>query len=285
MIPQIGFQQPFLLHGILCLTCLHLACITPDDKERHKLDASRYHNQAIQGFRESISEIDKGENNDALFAWASLNIICVFAMSGMQLHKRPSGENDALSAAQRSQVLGAEWIPMIRGVQAVLKHVYERVRHGPLQSLTNVENWEEIDPDQQPFECDEHFRNCKEVWAKSSDAQLYDDTLYLLRKCNAFMRQFKNMEGVILREWSYNRIWSAPFIWLHATTEEFFLHLRQRQPPALIIFAYFGALLHELNSYWFLEGWGLSIVKVVDEILGDYWTIWTKWPKEAIGLV
>ncbi|KAH8911195.1 hypothetical protein BR93DRAFT_324362 [Coniochaeta sp. PMI_546] len=277
--PQIAFQHPFLMHGIISLAALHLAFVHPENRKQLILDATSHHNRALEGFRAGLAGISD-ENSDALFACASVNIIYVFSMYRYLYH---SDSSDVTPTARRSQILGAEWIPMIRGVGAVLHPVYDRVRLGPLRPLLSLGNWDELDPDRNPSAEDEHFRNIRAVWDQSGDAEVYDKTLYILRRCHVFIAQFRTMDAASLSQWGYNRDWSGPWIWLHLTPDEYFLKLNQRQPPALVIFVYFGALLHMLDEHWFLEGWGRNIVNVVDELLGEYWMPWTQWPRMVVG--
>jgi hypothetical protein len=278
--PQIAFQHPFVMHGILSLAALHLAFIQQDNRKQLIFDATSHHSRALQGFRAGLAGISD-ENSDALFACASLNIIYVFSMYRHLYHSESS---DVTPTTRRSQILGADWIPMIHGVGAVLGPVYDRVRLGPLRSLLSLGNWDELDPDRDPLAEDENFRRIRETWGHGGDVEVYDKTLYILRKCNLFISQFRTMDAASLKQWGYNRAWSGPLIWLHLAPDEYFVRLHQRQPPALVMFAYLGALLHMLDGYWFLEGWGRNIVSVVDELLGEYWRPWTQWPRTAVGI-
>ncbi|KAF5010642.1 hypothetical protein FDECE_3208 [Fusarium decemcellulare] len=273
--PRIAFSHAFVMRGILSLAALHLAYKQPADRRRLVLIAAHHHNMALQGFQEGISQMSD-RNSDALFVCTSLNILYIFGVLG-PLHDDPAAD-------RKSRVLGAEWIPMIRGVDAVLKPVYDRVRLGPLSPLLGLGNWDELDPDHQQVAEDTHFRSIQGVWARSSDGRVYDKALYLLRKCNAYMRQFKTMDPDVLAQWGYNQIWSGPFIWLHFAPGEYFELLQQRQPPAMLIFAYLGTLFHGLNDYWFMDGWGRSMVDVAAELMGGYWDRWMAWPKRVVGI-
>ncbi|KAM6506905.1 hypothetical protein FALCPG4_018723 [Fusarium falciforme] len=273
--PQIAFRHAFVMHGILGLAALHLAFRQSADRDRLLLIAAHHHNIALQGFQEGISHITD-DNSDALFVCTLLNILHVFGVFG-PLYDGPT-------AGRRSRILGAEWIPLIRGVGVVLRPVYERMRFGPLSPLLGLGNWDELDPDSQPVAEDSHFRSIQDVWAQNSEAEVYDKALYRLRKCNAYMKQFKSMNPQVLAEWGYNQDWSAPFIWLQSSPEEYFELLQQRQPPALLIFAYLGALFHSLNDHWFLDGWGRNMVDVADELMGEYWSRWMTWPKSVVGI-
>ncbi|KZL82709.1 c6 zinc finger domain-containing protein [Colletotrichum incanum] len=268
------------MHGILSLTALHLAHLDLGDKRSHMRDASHRHNQALQGFRTAIENITDG-NSDALFACTSVNIVYVFGMYGHLYGCHDGGDSPS---ARIERVLGAEWIPMIRGVEAVLSSVHDRVRSGPLSPLLDLRNWDELDPDSMSLVGDEQFQGIRAIWTASTDCGLYDQSLYLLRKCYAYMQQFGTLQEAAAGDGPYNRTWSGPLMWLHFVPEEFVIRLRQRQPPALVLFSHLGILFHALEELWIFKGWARSIVEAVDEVLGAYWESWIKWPKKVVGL-
>lgn len=278
--PQIAFEHTFVMHAILSLAALHQAYLYPERRKQLTMEAMRYHNQAIQGFQRGIDRMNDS-NSDALFACSSLNVIYVFAMYG-QLYD--DAEFDMTPAARKSRILGAEWIPLVRGVESIVHPVYERVRLGPLSSLLSVWNWDHLDPDSKRVANDEHFRSLGSIWADSGDHEIYDKTLFLLRKSLAYMKQFETMNAENAEILTYNRRLSGPLVWMYATPGEYFLRLHQRQPHAMLLFAYYGVVLHSLNGYWIFEGWGRNIVEVVDELLGEFWKPWTEWPKQVVGL-
>ncbi|KAF1361125.1 hypothetical protein EJ07DRAFT_154476 [Lizonia empirigonia] len=99
------------------------------------------------------------------------------------------------------------------------------------------------------------------------------------------MAQFDHINADVEPSWGYNRFHSGPFIWLFNAPEKYLVLQQQRQPFALVTFAYYGVMLHQLHSYWWAEGCGKSIVGAVDECLGPYWSSWMDWPKHADDLV
>ncbi|KAM3479534.1 hypothetical protein MY8738_005379 [Beauveria namnaoensis] len=278
--PRVGFQYPFVMHGILSLAALHIAHIDSASRKRRTIDASRHHNTSLQGFQQAIGEMSD-ENSDALFACSILNIIYILAML------RPVNGDSSGGIGSRSRnirALGTEWIPIIRGVEAVIHPVFDRVRKGPLSPMTNLGNWAELDLASETAPEDEAFCRIRAAWHGMPDSQVYDEALLVLRKCHLYITQFEAMPEESLHAWGYNRGWSGPLMFLHFASEDYFTRLHQRQPPALIIFSYFGALLHGLNDYWFMEGWGKDVVRVTDEVLGEYWESWLEWPKRKVGL-
>jgi hypothetical protein len=281
--PQIAFHHPFVMHAIMGLAALHLAHAEADRETRrkHTIDAVRHHNEALQGFRRTINR-PSDENADALFACSTLNIIYVFGVS-------PWSDMEGASSSRKSRVLGAEWIPMVRGVRAVLPAVMDRVLSGPLRELTSLEAWDDADPDRDTTTEDQRFRALRTAWANSGgddDTRVYDEALYQFRRSYLYLVRGSSADASSEGRGSgFNRAWAGPIIFLFMAPQEYLTRLHQRQPAALVIFAHFGAVLHNLKQFWFLDGWARDIVEVVDDILGDYWKPWTAWPREVVGLV
>ncbi|KAF4878618.1 Protein RTA1 [Colletotrichum siamense] len=218
---------------------------------------------------------------EALLAWSLLNIIYVFSIS----KQLPDQDKRTAARLRRDRVLGMEWIPMARGINAVLVPTYQYLKDGPMSSLITLGNWNELDPgDSLPEPVDAQLCRLKETWANNNDAKTYDEALHILRKCRMYVLQFKSMNPQTLAQWGFNRDWAGPLTFIHFVPQEYVSLLHQRQPPALVLFAYFGAFMHALDDYWFFEGWGKDIVEVVDDLLGSYWRSWITWPIEYVGL-
>jgi hypothetical protein len=280
LFPQIGFRHEFLLRAILSLSALHLAHVKPEQRQVRLANAAEQHNQALQGFRKAIHD-NAPELSDAVFACASVNIIYGFGMFG---RVSDTGDSSDLARQRRDRVLSCQWVAMIRGVTAVLNPIKHLISQGPLAPLLRVGNWEDMAPDVAALADDQRFKALKEVWATSSNADTYDETLWLLRKCLVFIRQPTTTDASPSTLWGYNGPWSGPNLFIVIAPEHFFIQVKQRQPHALLLLAYFGTILYELDGYWFLNGWGRDIVSVVDDLLGEYWSEWIAWPKSVVGM-
>jgi len=271
--PQMALDHPYMMHGILSVAALHLAHLHTGNSEKYLVTAARHHNIALRGFQDTLGSVDD-QNSDALFACSNLNVIYVLRISVEHCsHARP----DSDSTDRISQALGAEWIPMLRGVEAVLSSVYPRVSAGPLRAMLDTGNWDAIDPDTSSSAEQTHLRAICEIWSGAGADPVYDGALYFLRKCCVYVRQFSEPE-------ENRRVWSGYLFWFHYAPDDYFLRLQQRQPVALVLFAYFGAIFYGAKDFWFVGDCGRNIVKVVDELLGDYWKSSLKWPKEVVGL-
>jgi hypothetical protein len=272
--PQMALDHPYMMHGILSVAALHLAHLQTGTSGKHLLTAARHHNIALRGFQDTLGNVND-QNSDSLFACSNLNVIYVLRIS---VEHCSNARPDPDSTDRISRALGAEWIPMLRGVEAVLSSVYPRVRVGPLRAMFDTGNWDAIDPDASSSVEQTHLRKVCEIWSGAAGADpVYDEALYSLRKCCVYVRQFSDPE-------ENRRVWSGYLFWFHYTHNEYFLRLQQRQPVALVIFAYFGAVFYGARDFWFVGDCGRNIVRVVDELLGDYWKSALQWPKETVGL-
>ncbi|KAG5807731.1 hypothetical protein H9Q74_007485 [Fusarium xylarioides] len=278
--PKIAFQHPFVMQALLALTALHIAYLEPQERLRYTAEAAHYHSLGLQGFNEAISHSNEGMA-EGLFVWSSVNLFYVFAASG----RLGEGFWDESSwGGRKDRILGAGWIPMLRGIQTILMPYFEVLSAGQLREALNIGNWDDIDPDLVEDIEDKRFCRLREIWEHNPDASTYDDILYVLRRIRMFMAQFSTMDAEPPGSSVTNRAWQGAFLFVPFASERYFSLLHQRQPPALILYAFYGALLHSLNDSWFMEGWGYDIVGVVNDLLGSYWEHWISWPLAVVGL-
>ncbi|KAH7142739.1 hypothetical protein B0J13DRAFT_444865 [Dactylonectria estremocensis] len=281
VLPQIGFKHPFVLHALLGLAALHIAHQNPSERKSRWVDAVHHHSKALDGFQKALCCITE-ENSEALFTWSICNVLYVFAMSN-PLQNTLDTVSHSTAVSRNDKILGAEWIPMIRGLEAVLQPTHNYLRFGRMSILMSLGNWDELDPDQDSSGPeDDYFCGSRQTWKDSNYPEIYEGALQSLRKCRLYSQQFRSMDPKVIGQWGWNRACSGPLMFIHFAPESYFSLLRQRQPPALVLFAYFGALLYELEDYWFFEGWGKSIVEVVEDILGSYWKPWISWPLQVV---
>lgn len=283
LIPQVAFQHQYVMHSILSLAALHVAYLNPPERSSRLFDAAQHHTKALRAFTEDIKCVTE-DNSDALFINAILTFFYAFLAFG-KLHGEEASGSDIHRMDHTSRVLGTIWIPLVRGMRAVLHQVHSHVKDGPFRDLLEIGNWDELDLSTNSDPFDEQITNIREIWRPNEngeDGEAYSTTLDLLRRCRMWMAQFETPNNNKDHQWGYNRSWSGPFMWLLLSPPKYFQLLEQRQPPAMVIFAWFGASIYSLNGHWWIEGCGESIVDVVEQCLGSYWVPWTQWPRNLI---
>jgi hypothetical protein len=281
--PQLAFEDSALMHRILSIAALHRAYLNPAFRQSAMLVAEQHHGTAIQGLVRGLEDQPNTEISNAIFGNAVLTFFYAFISFGPLFNDHGHTANPA---EHTSRILGATWVPLIRGLGPVINRHRDHVTAGPLASLLDVGKWTEPSPAAEYGIDDQHLRLIEGIWREnqstSENVRIYDQTLSALRGCNMWLTQSSAwQEEDTLRKANYGP-WSGPFIWIFVAPEGYFTLLQQRQPPAMIIFAYFGALIHKLDHYWWMEGCGKSIIDVVENCLGSYWSNWMKWPKQVV---
>ncbi|RGP74454.1 integral membrane [Fusarium longipes] len=279
--PQLGFQYPFVLYGILSLASLHRVLTSPEDVETDMLAATNYHTSAVQRFpamRATACE-HSDEACDALFAFSIIDTIYILATYGtLPRQSEP--------APSPSRILELDWIRDIRSVGALIKPVRNKIREGHLRDFQNLTTFGGVDSIHGPVDGDNELLNLQASYqgCSTADIELYQSTIKLLRRCRPYMNSLGYVGTDKERLAKLNPHWITPLIFLHEMPEEFIDRLHQRQPPALLILSFFGAMLSAYDTVWFMNGWALEIVSAVNHVLGDYWAPYTKWCREQVAM-
>ncbi|KAH6633554.1 hypothetical protein C7974DRAFT_392984 [Boeremia exigua] len=279
--PQFAFTNGPLMSRLLSIAALHQAYLEPADRRSAMQVAGQHHSRALEGLMGSLDSDIEPRGGNSIFANAVLTFFYAFISFG------PLYNNEfAMATPHTTRVLGASWIPLIRGLHPVIERVREQVLAGPLSSLLDISKWMELQPGTEDDDEDKQINRIRDLWSQGNfsdeDKATYDQTLFALRQCNMWLKQSESWyDHTSLRKANYGP-WSGPFIWISVTPESFFTLLEQRQAPAMITFACFGALIHRMDHYWWIEGCGKSIVEVVDQCLGPYWSEWLVWARQVV---
>ena len=60
--------------------------------------------------------------------------------------------------------------------------------------------------------------------------------------------------------------------------------LASHQGEALVILAYYGALIHPCRDHWVFQDGGNFLISSVTEFLGPPWHEWLEWPRQALAI-
>ena len=71
--------------------------------------------------------------------------------------------------------------------------------------------------------------------------------------------------------------------WPVAVGAPYLALLKRRDPPALVILAYYGAALHLGGRAWYLLGLGARLVRAVSEAIGEVWRPKMTWAERQIS--
>ncbi|RKK90026.1 hypothetical protein BFJ68_g16570 [Fusarium oxysporum] len=262
---QLGLDHLFVMYGILSIASLHLASLEPFDKQKHLETAVMYHNLGVEQVRRLPVERMEA-SGDALRAFSTINLVYTLATFGPLAGLTGN-------ATKANQPISPHWI--------------HRFRDG----TPKLDIWQypipidEMDARMDFAAEDDYLVHIREAYRDNhmSDIELYDSILLLLRRCHNHLSGSRSNHVDGPAPCDLDR-WNGPINFLCHLPEEYIEKLHQRQPPALIIFSFFGAILSLQDESWFIRRWARSIVTAVDATLGSYWAPYTDWCREIVAL-
>ncbi|KAL4994133.1 hypothetical protein BDV10DRAFT_11545 [Aspergillus recurvatus] len=252
-VPEQALSYPFLMHGILALSALHIACTrtprAPDDARSEYLHIAISHqDQALALFREQLGDINTN-NGKAMFAFASITVLYAFGFP-----RTPEPSSSAVGDLVQAFVL-------TRGVQGILNQsmntIFEDRIWAPLQHVNDY------DPvlSAQAQAAIERLRNANEACTRQ-DPILHDSSLY-----QGSIDHLADLMAGIQAGLGF----SLACRWVIKLLPAFLDRLRDRRPLALAILAHFCALLPRLSDVWFGAEWGIRVLREVWYTLDDHW--------------
>ncbi|KAJ5804361.1 uncharacterized protein N7518_000664 [Penicillium psychrosexuale] len=268
IVPEEALLHPFLMHGVLALSSLHLARTGMELTRRASYlnRAVAHQNQALALFRELLGDV-KESNAKAMFAFAGIVVIYTFAFP-----HTPDVQDPCSCVDDLYQVL-----VLARGVQQVIyaprdfTSFLEDSSFGPI--LQAEETQGPIPEDTTAML--KQLREANEVCGardKNHDVQVYEGSI-------------ANLEEML--SWCYSGMRASTIAgrWVIRLHPRFMELLRERDPFALVMLAHYGVLLQYLKHRWCFDEWCVRVSKAVWAILDDQWRPLIQWAmKEILGV-
>ena len=268
IVPEEALSHPFLMHGILALSSLHLARTGPEPTRRGSYlnRAVAHQNQALALFREMLGDVNES-NAKAMFAFAGIVAIYTF---GFPQTPGPQDPWDCVDNLYQVLVL-------TRGVQQVI--------HSP-RDFTS-------------FLLNSSFGPILQV--EETRGPMPEDTIAMLKQlreankvCGArdpnhelqvYEGSIANLEEML--SWCYGGMRANTIAgrWAIRLKPRFMELLRERDPLALVMLAHYAVLLQYLKHRWCFDEWCVRVSTAVWAILDDQWRPLIQWAmKEILGV-
>ncbi len=262
--PKMGFTHPFVLHSLLSVSALHLSRFKKEAADFYVSQAEHHYAIALNIATSLMPNIDQ-DNCAALYSFATF-------CSTYHLAMGPKS-GDFLLFTDNGV---AEWRLLFRGVRAIIEANLWLLQKSELAPMFEVS----IRQLGLPSGSNPHLQDLREhIVETSSDHpkfDLYIKTLDLLG------------ESYLLSPTTGARGQSSlplTFTWLYRVSDEFVQSLQEREPIALVIFAHFCVLLHDMSFNWWLTGWVDHLMSGIYSCLSGEHKIWLSWPIEEIGCI
>ena len=257
VIPQLAAKSPFLMHGILACSALHLAYLNASERQGYLMTAAMHQELAIPLFRKAVSSTN-AENCHAILAFVHIIAICSFASD-------QDNERLLIVDSDGSDVV-SRWLYFLRSGCDYIHTVKDLIKQGPLAALLCelMKPMGMFEDTQMPLEKQLlgvlPTRDAEDAWS-DRECQIYREAAHELAL--AFMRTDR-----LGKEFN---IWHALRAWPMRLSHEYFQLLHDLHAGALIALAYYCILLHKLEENWYMKGKAKRLSRHIVERLDSKW--------------
>ncbi|KAF7587824.1 hypothetical protein BBP40_006676 [Aspergillus hancockii] len=257
-VPQEGLKEPFLMHGILALSAVHLARAKGENlKPTYISTAVSHQNHALTIFRPSLDNITES-NSKALFAFSSIVTVYSFAFP-----QAPGSLDPRMTVDDLCQV-----IVFARGVHQILVHAADYLQDSTFKPLLQWDDLEQKLTEEAGLAFKE-LRKAIHVLGAENTRHSYLTTIDCIQDSLAEI-----LGG-------FRAVAAATRIAIRMPPMYITL-LREYDSLALVILCYYCAVLHRLRHNWCLEERGARIARALWFILGGEWRHLMHWAMQDI---
>ncbi|KAJ9502548.1 hypothetical protein LTR99_007613 [Exophiala xenobiotica] len=258
---QIAHEHKFLLHGILALTCLHLAYLNPVPRTRNKylIKASEHQGKAMPLFRKALAK-PNDNNCHAILVFCCLLIPYTFA----------SEQQDELFLTSKQHGNEADivptWLYFIRNGCIMLSEYWDLVEDGPCESLAKC--WDAAFETGTPQQT-AYLNSLHGIMAAASSEHAWSEQV-----CAAYLVAAKELATAFAcsrSDLENYTTWDALRVWPTRMSMDFTKLLHDLHPAALILLAHYAILLEPIEVKWYFEGRATKLLKTISQKLDPYW--------------
>ncbi|GKZ63057.1 hypothetical protein AnigIFM49718_010788 [Aspergillus niger] len=265
VLPKEGLEYPFVLHGLLALSALHIArAKDPTSGTRYFSIALEHQNRAIALFRPIVPSIDR-DNSHPIFVFASLLLQLAFAIPPcsplVETHDPVQDLVQAFTLCRGlREIWGASWQWVKEGKLADVFTQVDDTKHWPLPETTEVAL--------------SQLKYLNETRGKRSgdhDTECYGAAINHLKDMMEIYQDKPRRVELALR-------------WPFGLESRFLKLLKERDPMALVILAHYCLVLHHFRHHWWMEGWSLRVAHGIWHQLHESWRPYISWVVQEVGL-
>lgn len=265
---ELGFEHPFLLHGLLALSAVHKASsASPPDRQSLLLQADSHISRALGTYRRLL-EAPTVATAVPMFALSST--LVTYNLGSAQLEK----PEDPIGSLHHCFML-------LQGVRIVLEPQWDQI--GPTTVFAEMSNMvdggsiEILDNRAKGYEVPEilHMNELTELLLNSEDKKACASAIDEL---HATALRYRHMppqsdEYSLLLRWG----------WM--LSERYLKLLSSHNPVACIIVTHFAALLAQGYPIWWAEKWPQRILNATEQLLETTAELsrWLDWPRHMIN--
>ncbi|KIW71310.1 hypothetical protein PV04_03491 [Phialophora macrospora] len=274
-VPALALDQPFLRHGLLALSSMHLRHTATAPLQSRYVDlASQHQARALAGYIPELRTITS-DNCHALFAFSALLLPIQYSfISAMD------GEIDT------EEVLGeiTSVFDSVIGATVIAFHGEAWLRSGVLRPLmTRTTDPENILPHlvKEPQNALRSLMAHVEHLAQNAEITTDGD---VLAKIPIYVRSIETLTNAFPTENAERRIFGDMIGWPRFVGGDLVRLLRARDQMALVILAHYGVALNAFNGIWWLDKVGARLIHAISRMLSPEFLALVQWPLNRIAV-
>ncbi|KAK9321071.1 hypothetical protein V1517DRAFT_327541 [Lipomyces orientalis] len=275
-VPQMALRHDCILRVMFAISALHLSYIKDDHgaaaESRYRELAAAHLHAAITTLRSQILA-HSADHANAVYVCSSLLCIIVIAFP-FNGHR----------SVEESRILS--WLPYVKGIKTILQHYWKWIMDGELSVLlhraqqTRSHACGTIQARQIAF-ANQVRTNLNRLLTDTEAPDQYEiqhgRTLDIYRL--SVTRLQESWDQMNQRELCLMSIFS----WLTSLEEDFVDLINDKRPRALVILAYYCALLKQFEGHWWIRGVAETEFRIIEKVLREEWRTAVEWPKRIIS--
>ncbi|KAI3540418.1 hypothetical protein CSPX01_08330 [Colletotrichum filicis] len=291
--PEIGYDCPFVMHGILTIAALHKAYLIPSARDKYLDLATSHQTAGLEGFRTQLHTVND-TNWKPFFCFASLVVFYVASLPvrmGQDLDSEPDIMGvfifvrgiRAILEPYQTKIVRTEFAPMATGIWTIdpSDPSYKCVDTGHQEILIpKTDRLNRLPPlhnSPLPPDVFEAIQGLLDFYTENlhdSAREEYVTAVRELEKAVYLMAHAgANLEvGMIL-------------FWPYVISENIMADIHALNPYSLVLLAYFSVFLCVLEpTFWFLRGWSKRLFAMVDAQLAGHPVLLeaVRWPRKQV---
>ncbi|KAF2146368.1 uncharacterized protein K452DRAFT_348907 [Aplosporella prunicola CBS 121167] len=264
-VPEIGFAFPFVMHGILAMSAIHLSHFKPARADYYRAQAFAHHDLGLREASALLQTNITEQNCHALYIFTIF--MCIFTLG-----KGPKPGEFLLFSDKGI----AEWLVLFRGIRSIIEMAPDSIKNGPLgpmfsSAVRRLQMQHGADLPE-----NENITHLRAFIHDTTPAPLRPTYLTALNDLSRSLAWVTSSPAPAYES-------QSTFRWLYCVDNEFVALLQQRKPEALAIFAHFCVLLKQLDSAWWMRGWMCHLIAGIYYALDEEFRALIRWPMEEIG--
>jgi hypothetical protein len=250
---------PFLMHGILAVSALHLSLSEVEPQKGFWLGMATAHKgQALPHFLENLHNVNEA-NAKAMMGLSGLVVAFAF---GSALTGISDADQPCLDALNNVFVL-------CRGIQQII-NVSSYLRQSNFAPLFNPA----LPPTDIPDRANESLDHLEQLNAVCGLEMGHDTATYA--------RVIGQLRDLSVQTYAQPTSMMMAVGWAIRATPEYLSYVQQKVPFALVVHAHYCAFLHISRENNFIQRWGSCVLRDIFYLLDSTWRPHIKWPVSEV---